>query len=133
MPKCDFSKVALKLYIEIALRHDCFPVNLLHIFRTPFSKNTSVGLHLQWDIFTCSFLENIAQLTFNDKFYYNLSNLDFFYFVLFKFQGFYSFLANLEMIRQKILTEARVFYTCKNLLVTAAFFYVSFVLFLSRL
>ena len=26
--------------IEITLRHRCSPVNLLHIFRTPFSKNT---------------------------------------------------------------------------------------------
>ena len=28
-------------FIEIALRHGCSPVNLLHIFRTPFPKNTS--------------------------------------------------------------------------------------------
>ena len=28
-------------FIEITLRHGCSPVNLLHIFRTPFSKNTS--------------------------------------------------------------------------------------------
>ena len=27
-------------FIEIALRHGCSPVNLLHIFRTPFPKNT---------------------------------------------------------------------------------------------
>ena len=27
--------------IEIKLRHGCSPVNLLHIFRTPFLKNTS--------------------------------------------------------------------------------------------
>ena len=33
-------------FIEIALRHGCSPVNLLHIFRTPFPKNTSGGLHL---------------------------------------------------------------------------------------
>ena len=31
MPKCDFNKVAL---------HGCTPVNLLHIIRTPFTKNT---------------------------------------------------------------------------------------------
>ena len=35
MPKCDLN------FIEIALRHECSPVNLLHIFRTPFPKNTS--------------------------------------------------------------------------------------------
>ena len=27
-------------FIEITLRHGCSPVNLLHIFRTPFIKNT---------------------------------------------------------------------------------------------
>ena len=32
MPKFDFSKVA---FIEIALRNECFPVNLLHIFIIP--------------------------------------------------------------------------------------------------
>ena len=37
MPKCDFNKVAT----EITFRHGCSPVNLLHILRMPFSKNTS--------------------------------------------------------------------------------------------
>ena len=32
MSKCDF---------KIALWHGCSPVNLLHVFRTPFTKNTS--------------------------------------------------------------------------------------------
>ena len=27
-------------FIELALRYGCSPVNLLHIFRTPFPKNT---------------------------------------------------------------------------------------------
>ena len=31
MPRCDFKKVA---------KHGCSPLNLLHIFRTPFLKNT---------------------------------------------------------------------------------------------
>ena len=43
---CDFNKVALQL-IEITLRHWCSPVNLLHLFRTPFPKNTSGGLFLK--------------------------------------------------------------------------------------
>ena len=30
-------------FIEIALRHGCSPVHLLHIFRTPFPKNTSAA------------------------------------------------------------------------------------------
>ena len=33
-------------FIEITLRHECSPVNLLHIFRTPFLKNTSGWLLL---------------------------------------------------------------------------------------
>ena len=33
-------------FTEIQLRHGCFPVNLLHIFRTPFLKNTSERLFL---------------------------------------------------------------------------------------
>ena len=40
MPKSDFNKVA------VTLRHGCSPVNLLHIFRTPFTKNTSKRLLL---------------------------------------------------------------------------------------
>ena len=38
------SAVSIKLpnnFIEITLRHGRRPVNLLHIFRTPFSRNTS--------------------------------------------------------------------------------------------
>ena len=35
MPKCEIT------LFEVTLRHECSPVNLLHIFRTPFPKNTS--------------------------------------------------------------------------------------------
>ena len=38
------SKISIKLqsnFIEITLRHGCSPVNLLHIFRIPFPRNTS--------------------------------------------------------------------------------------------
>ena len=34
-------------FIEITLRHGCSPVNLLHIFRTPFPRNTSGWLLLK--------------------------------------------------------------------------------------
>ena len=40
MPKCDFNKVA---------KHGYSPVNLLHIFRTSFPKNTSGRLLLNID------------------------------------------------------------------------------------
>ena len=46
------SVISIKLqsnFIEISLWHGCSPVNLLHILRTPFLKNTSgwLLLHLQ--------------------------------------------------------------------------------------
>ena len=41
------SKKLLYNIIEITLRHGCHPANLLHIFRTPFFKNTSGGLRLK--------------------------------------------------------------------------------------
>ena len=37
--------------IEITFRHGCSPVNLLHIFRTLFSKNTSGWMHLKENFF----------------------------------------------------------------------------------
>ena len=43
------SVISIKLqsnFIEIALRHGCSPVNLLHIFKTPFPRNTSGWLLL---------------------------------------------------------------------------------------
>ena len=46
------SAISIKLlcnFIKIALRHGCSPVNLLHIFRTPFLKNTSGWLLLKFD------------------------------------------------------------------------------------
>ena len=43
------SAISIKLlcnFIEITHRHGCSPVNLLHIFTTPFPRNTSGGLLL---------------------------------------------------------------------------------------
>ena len=48
------SVISIKLqsnYIEITLRHWCFPVSLLYILRAPFPKNTSVGLLLNEEDF----------------------------------------------------------------------------------
>ena len=42
MPTCNFNKVASQ--VEIAIWHGCSPINLIHIFRTSFSKNTFEGL-----------------------------------------------------------------------------------------
>ena len=43
------SATSIKLqsnFIEVALQDGCSPINLLHIFRPPFPKNTSEGLFL---------------------------------------------------------------------------------------
>ena len=50
MLKCDFNKITLKLkccFTEITRQHRCSPVNLLHIFRIYFPKNTYGGLVLK--------------------------------------------------------------------------------------
>ena len=44
------------LGFEITLRHGCFPVNLLHIFKIHFPKNISGGLLL----YNCVRLKNIS-------------------------------------------------------------------------
>ena len=71
MPKCDFNKVTLQLYwnhisawgnfIEITFQHGCSPVNLLHIFRRPFSKNTFGWLLLE--VKTNCMLQRYRRLT----------------------------------------------------------------------
>ena len=46
------SAISIKLlcnFTEITHRHGCSPINLLHIFRTPFPRNTSDGLFLDDD------------------------------------------------------------------------------------
>ena len=47
-------------FIEITLRHGCSPVNLLHIFRTHFLKNTSRGLLRH--IYEISYVFNLVAL-----------------------------------------------------------------------
>ena len=47
------SAISIKLqsnFIEITLRHGCSPVNLLHIFKTTFARNTSGWLLLDIDL-----------------------------------------------------------------------------------
>ena len=58
MSKCDLKKVA----IEIILQHGCSPVNLLHIFRTPFPRKTYGWLLLNI-LFLKEFLEYIGLQT----------------------------------------------------------------------
>ena len=61
LQRCSLEKVFWKYaanlekntnFTEIALRHGCSPVKLLHIFRTPFYKNISGGLLLISPIYT---------------------------------------------------------------------------------
>ena len=46
MPHCTVGALVQSNFIEITPRHGCSPVNLLHIFRTPFLKYTSGRLLL---------------------------------------------------------------------------------------
>ena len=55
MLKCDFNKVA---------KHGCSHVNLLHIFRTPFLKNTSGWLFLK-EAFEQKFLTIMSKTFLN--------------------------------------------------------------------
>ena len=53
-PEVFLEKGVLKIcskFIETALQHGCSPVHLLHIFRTPFTKNTSGWLLQQITIY----------------------------------------------------------------------------------
>ena len=52
----------LSNFIEITLGHGCSPVNLLHIFRIPFPKNTCGRLLLTFYNLSCNFLKNFLFL-----------------------------------------------------------------------
>ena len=70
------SVISIKLlcnFIEITLRHGCSPVNLLHIFRTPFSKNASGELLL---FIACCIHQPISCKSFYSNL---LKNSNFFY------------------------------------------------------
>ena len=62
MPKCDFNKVAIQL--ATTLRHGCSPANMSHIFRTPFSNNTSGGLLLQHPLITRIILSDVYDMPY---------------------------------------------------------------------
>ena len=51
--RIEISKKLLCKFLEIALRHGCSPVTLLHIFRAPFLKNTSGWLLLKSIMVVC--------------------------------------------------------------------------------
>ena len=53
MPKCGFNKVVKQLYWNHTsawdiFQYGCSAIDLLYIFRILFSRNTSVGLLLQF-------------------------------------------------------------------------------------
>ena len=59
--RSEISKKLLCKFLEIALRHGCSPVTLLHIFRTPLPENTS-GWLLLYSVKKVFFL-NFAKFT----------------------------------------------------------------------
>ena len=55
-------------FIEIGLRHICSPVNLLHIFRTPLPRNTSVWLLLHLVVtYPCHSFSFLFQEAFSSR------------------------------------------------------------------
>ena len=69
------SVISIKLqrnFIETALRHGCFPVNLVHIFRITFPKNTSGGLLM---CYVSNILTDIADLEIKKKIYDTFSRV----------------------------------------------------------
>ena len=64
--RADMQK-SLCNFIEIKLRHGCSPVNLLHIFRTPFIKNTYGGLLLETPRGVFKLLSNIYEEALSRK------------------------------------------------------------------
>ena len=78
------SAISIKLQsniIKITLRHGCSPVNLVHIFRTPFLRNTQGWLLLYLVSVVCYFMllsKNNFQVSFHVQdwdFFDLLSNL----------------------------------------------------------
>ena len=68
-------------FIEVTLRYECSPVNLLHIFRTPYFKNTFGWLLLLTNVILCSyFIYVIYFLNLSKQFdlVLNYHSLDFF-------------------------------------------------------
>ena len=69
-----WSEISIKLqnnFIEIALRHECFPVNLLHIFTIRFPKNSSGGLLLKHEPFQSCVYDKYSKLQLEMRLYYN--------------------------------------------------------------
>ena len=65
------SAISTKLqsnFIEIALQHVCAPVNVLHIFRKPFSKNISGRLLLKYELNFLSRNEDTLTHLFNKRY-----------------------------------------------------------------
>ena len=64
-PKCDFNIKLQSNFIEITFRHESCPINLLHIFRTPFHKNNSEGLLILLLILFMSMLKKLNSIKYN--------------------------------------------------------------------
>ena len=72
------SATSIKLlcnFIEIALQHECYPVDLLHIFTTTFPKNTSGELLLDFDIFHIPYYFIILHIRLSLMSFRNLQGL----------------------------------------------------------
>ena len=64
MPKCNFNKVAFSNFIEITLRHECFPVNCCIFLEPPFLRTPATLLKSPFDMgvllyICCMFSEHL--------------------------------------------------------------------------
>ena len=60
-------------FIEITLQHGFFPVNLLHIFRTPFPKDTSGRLFLTFPLDFMNTFQKFSEQAFYRRLTINCS------------------------------------------------------------
>ena len=83
------SRAVAEQLFEIALRHGCSPVNLLHIFRTPFLKNTSGRLLLVFHILLYTYIcTKCTKLFIHVQEYAFFMNTIYFLYILFhRFKG----------------------------------------------
>ena len=67
----------ISIFVEIARRHGSSPVNLLHIFRTPFLKNTSGRLLLKTILswYTVLYSTNLRAYNILEMFWKFITNI----------------------------------------------------------
>ena len=89
--QCAISIKLQSNFIEMTIRHGFFPVHLLQIFRTPFSKNTSGRLLLKKGINVSKNIPHINVMTSYVELYDKQNKPLFFREILFTFRIYFAF------------------------------------------